>query len=154
MHGDERPLELAQSWASVAIGWSHRISVTSQEIDRPFSYPSRTQDHMGTRRDHPILTALGLLVLVAALVLVAPGALLTFAFEHVLRLHLDLTQRWTWAIAVSVVAACAMSLRSRRGSGGAGRYMLLALVASAVVLVARFGTHARWAVEMLREYAP
>jgi hypothetical protein len=34
---------------------------------------------MGTRRDHPLLTAVGLLVLFAAVVLVAPGTLLTFA---------------------------------------------------------------------------
>jgi hypothetical protein len=39
---------------------------------------------MGTRRDHPLLAALGLLVLFAALVLVAPGALATFAAERLL----------------------------------------------------------------------
>jgi hypothetical protein len=33
------------------------------------------------RRDHPLLTAVGILVLFMALVLVAPGALVTFAFE-------------------------------------------------------------------------
>ena len=37
---------------------------------------------MSTRRDHPILTAVGLLVLFFALVAVAPGAVLTFAVEH------------------------------------------------------------------------
>ena len=118
------------------------------------SVPVSLFSSMGTRRDHPLLAALGLLVLVAALVFVAPGALLTFAVERLLRLRLDLTQRWTWAIASSVVLACVMSLRSRRGSDGAGRYMLLAVVVSAVVLVARFGMHAQWAAEMLRAYVP
>jgi hypothetical protein len=106
------------------------------------------------RRDHPILEALGILVLAMALVAVAPGALVTFAAEHVLRLHLDVGQRWTWAVASSVVAACLLALRSRRGSDGVGRYMLLAAMTSAVVLVARFGMHARWAAEMLRSYMP
>ncbi|HWZ89047.1 MAG TPA: hypothetical protein VNW92_09355 [Polyangiaceae bacterium] len=109
---------------------------------------------MSTRRDHPILEAVGILVLFTALVAVAPGALLTFAFEHVLRLTLDVGQRWTWAMASSVVAACVMALRSRRGTDGLGQYMLLATVASAVVLTARFGMHARWATEMLRAYVP
>ncbi|MEO7037385.1 MAG: hypothetical protein ABI548_25745 [Polyangiaceae bacterium] len=109
---------------------------------------------MSTRRDHPLLEAIGLTVLFFGLVAVAPGALFTFAFEHLLRIQLDLGQRWTWAIASSVVAACVMSLRSRRGSDGLARYVLIASVASAVVLVARFGTHARWASEMLREYVP
>ncbi len=118
------------------------------------SVPVSLFSSMGTRRDHPLRAALGLLVLVAALVFVAPGALLTFAAERCLRLHLDVGQRWTWAIAVSVVAACAMSLRSRRGSDGLGRYALLAAVASAVVLAARFGAHSPWASEMLSEYVP
>jgi hypothetical protein len=109
---------------------------------------------MGTRRDHPVLAALGLLVLVAALVLVAPGALLTFAAERLLRLRFDVSQRWTWAVASSVLLACVMALRSRRGSDGLGRYMLLATTVSAVMLVARFGVHSRWAAEMLREYVP
>jgi len=95
---------------------------------------------MITCRDNPILEALGILVLFMALVAVAPGALLTFAFERIFRLHLEVGQRW--AIAVSVVAACVMALRSRHGSDGLARYMLLAAMASAVVLVARFGTHA------------
>ena len=90
---------------------------------------------MGTRRDHPLLTALGLLVLFMALVFVAPGALLTLAVERLLRLRLDLTQRWAWAVASSVVLACAMAWRSR---DGLGRYALLAAVASAAVLAARF----------------
>ena len=54
---------------------------------------------MSTRRDHPILEALGVVALFMALVAVAPGALLTFAAEHLLRLNLDVGQRWTWAIA-------------------------------------------------------
>ncbi|MEO8901150.1 MAG: hypothetical protein ABI488_05705 [Polyangiaceae bacterium] len=109
---------------------------------------------MTTRRDHPVLEALGVTVLFFALVAIAPGAILTFAFEHLLHAELDVGQRWTWAIASSVVAACVMALRSRRGSDGLGRYVLVAVVASAVVLVARFGTHARWASVMLREYVP
>ncbi|MEO7032869.1 MAG: hypothetical protein ABI548_03475 [Polyangiaceae bacterium] len=109
---------------------------------------------MTTRRDHPVLEALGLIVLFFALVAVAPGGLITFAVEHFLRVRLDVGQRWTWAIASSVVAACAMSLLSRRGSDGLGRYVLIAVVASAVVLVARFGVHAKWAAEMLSEYVP
>jgi hypothetical protein len=32
--------------------------------------------------------------------------------------------------------------------------MLLAVVTSAVMLVARFGMHVRWAGEMLNEFAP
>ena len=102
----------------------------------------------------PLLAAVGLLVLCAALVLVAPGALFVFAAEHVVSLRLDLGQRWTWAIAVSSVAACVMSLLSRRVAEGFARYMLLALIASALVLVARFGMHTRWAAEMLRAYVP
>jgi len=109
---------------------------------------------MSTRRNHPVLEALGILVLFMALIAVAPGALITFALEHVLRLELDVGQRWTWAIAVSVVLACVMAWRSRLGSDGLTRYMLLATVASAVVLTARFGVHGRWAAEMLREYVP
>ena len=93
-------------------------------------------------------------MLAEALVFVAPGALLTFAAEYLVRLDLDVAQRWTWAIASSVVAACAMSLCSRRGSDGLGRYMMLALVVSAVVLTARFGMHARWAAGMLHAYVP
>lgn len=116
--------------------------------------PRVSREQMSTRRDHPLLEAIGLTVLFFGLVAVAPGALFTFAFEHLLRIQLDLGQRWTWAIASSVVAACVMSLRSRRGSDGLARYVLIASVASAVVLVARFGTHARWASEMLREYVP
>jgi hypothetical protein len=104
-----------------------------------------------TRRGHPLLAALGLLVLAAALVLVAPGALLTFAFEHFFRLHLDVGQRWTWALTSSVLLACVMALRSR---DGLSRYALLAAVASAAVLAARFGAHARWAAEILREFVP
>jgi hypothetical protein len=94
-------------------------------------------------------------VLFFALIAVAPGALLTFVVEHFLHARLDVGQRWTWAIASSVVAACAMALRSRRGSHGFGRYVPIASVASvasAVVLVARFGVHARWPAEMLSEY--
>jgi hypothetical protein len=104
-----------------------------------------------TRRDRPLLTALGLLVLFMALVLVAPGAVVTFAVERLLRLRFDLTQRWTWAVASSVVLACVMALRSR---DKLGRYALLAAVASTAVVMARFGMHARWAAEMLREYVP
>jgi hypothetical protein len=121
------------------------------ELSPPVTYPP---PEMTTRRDHPVLEALAIVVLFMALVAVAPGALSTFAFEHVLRLNLDVGQRWTWAVTSSVIAACFMSLRSRRGSDGLGRYMLLAAVASAVVLAARFGIHARWASEMLSAYAP
>jgi uncharacterized membrane protein len=109
---------------------------------------------MSTRRDHPILEALGLIVLFGALVAIAPGAALTFVLEHFFRAELGIAQRWTWAICSSAVAACAMAWRSRRGSDGLGRYMLVAVVASAVVMVARFGVHARWAGEMLRAYIP
>ena len=98
--------------------------------------------HMGARRDRPLLAAVGILVLFAALVLVPPSALLTFVVERALRLHLGVGQPSTWAIASSVVAACSMSLRSRRGSDGHGRHALLAVVVSAAVLAARFGTHA------------
>ena len=102
-----------------------------------------------TGRDHPLLAA-GLMVFVA-LVLVAPGALVAFAAERLLRLGFDLTQFWAWAVGSSVVTACAMAPRSR---DGLGPYRLLAVMTSAVVLAARFGTHSRWAAEMLREYVP
>ncbi|MEO7034033.1 MAG: hypothetical protein ABI548_09125 [Polyangiaceae bacterium] len=101
-----------------------------------------------------ILEALGLVALFFALVAVAPGALLTFAIEHLFRVQLDVGRRWTRAIASRAVAACVMSLRSRRGSDGLGRNMVLAVVVPAVVLVARFALHARWASELLREYVP
>jgi hypothetical protein len=133
---------LASRLSSRASCWCFRSSPSLSRI--------RVQQ-MTTRRDHPILTALGLLMLFAALVLVAPGALLTFAAERLLWLHLDVGQRWTWAVASSVVLACAMAWRSR---DGLGRYALLAAVASAGVMVARFGTHARWAAEMLHAYVP
>jgi amino acid permease len=109
---------------------------------------------MSTRRDHPVLEALGLIVLFGAMVAVAPGALLTQVFEHLVRARLDAGQRWTWAIASSAVIACAMAWRSRSAADGFGRYMLVAVTVSAVVLVARFGMHERWASEMLRAYAP
>jgi hypothetical protein len=104
-----------------------------------------------TRRDNPLLTAVGLLVLFTALVLVAPGALLTFLFEHLCRIQLDVGQRWTRGIGSSAVAANAMPWRSR---DGLGRYMLLAVVALAAVLVARFGVHARWVAKMLGAHVP
>lgn len=103
---------------------------------------------MGTRRD-PLLTAVGLLVLFAALVLVAPGTLVTFAVEDAFRRHLDVGQRWTWAVASSVVLVCVMAVHSREGRG---RYALLVAVASAAVLAARLRTHAQMAGEMLSEY--
>lgn len=106
------------------------------------------------RRDHPVLEAIGIVVFFGALVAAAPGALLTFAVEHVVRAELDTTQRWTWAIGSSVMGACAMSWRSRRGHEGLGRYMLVAVATAAFVMIARFGTHARWASEMLGAYVP
>jgi hypothetical protein len=137
---------LAARWASPLCS-SFRRACASRRSHKP----SRIRLRQMTRRDHPILEAIGLLVLAAALVFVAPGALLTFAVEHVFRLRLDVGQRWTWAVASSVLLACAMALRSR---DGLGRYALLAAVASAVVMVARFGAHSRCAAELLRAYAP
>lgn len=98
---------------------------------------------------HPLLTALGIVELLGMLVAVAPGALLVFAVERLLRLRLDLTQRWAWAVASSVVLARAMAWRSR---DGLGRYALLAAVASAAVLAARFGTHSPWVAKMPSAY--
>ena len=40
---------------------------------------------MSTRRDHAILEAMLVIVLLAALVAVAPGAILTFASKHLAR---------------------------------------------------------------------
>jgi hypothetical protein len=134
------------------MGQSSATAVVLPRAGLPVDFVSAPK-HMGTRR-HPVLEAMGIIVLFGALVFVAPGALITFAFEHILRLNLDVEQRWTWAIAVSAVAACIMALRSRRGSDGVGRYMIFAVLASSVVLVARFGMHAHWAAEMLREYVP
>jgi hypothetical protein len=51
---------------------------------------------MSTRRDHPVLEAIGLVVLFGALVAVAPGAVLTFTVEHFFHAELDTAQRWTW----------------------------------------------------------
>lgn len=109
---------------------------------------------MSTRRDHPLLEAIGAVVLFGALVAAAPGALLTFAAEHLVRAELSTVQRWTWAIGSSVFGACSMSWHSRRSHDGFGHYMLMAVAAAASVLVARFGAHAQWAGEMLRAYVP
>src|ERR1700690_3199022 len=92
---------------------------------RSLPRPLRIRLQHMARRDHPVLEALGILVVFMALIALAPGALLTFAAERLLRLRLDLTQRWTWAAASSVVLACFMAWRSR---DGLGRYALLAAV--------------------------
>ncbi|MEO7036594.1 MAG: hypothetical protein ABI548_21790 [Polyangiaceae bacterium] len=107
-----------------------------------------------SRRDHPVLEALGVLALFGALVAIAPGAVLTFAAEHLLHAPLDVGQRWTFAVAGSATTACVMAWRSRSGWDGSGRYMLLAVMTSAALLVARFGVHAAWAAAMLREFVP
>ncbi len=89
---------------------------------------------MGARRD-PLLTAVGLLVPFGALLLVAPGTLVTSVADRFLRLRFALTQCWAWAVGSSVVTACAMALRSR---DGLGLYRLLAVMTSGVVLAAGF----------------
>jgi len=88
-------------------------------------------ESMSTRRDHPILEAIGTVVLIGVLVAIAPGAVLTFAAERFLPLRLNATQRWTWAVASSVIASSVIAWRSR---DGLGRNMRLAVVAPAVVL--------------------
>jgi hypothetical protein len=107
-----------------------------------------------SRRDHPILEALGATVLIVALVASAPGALGTFAFEHALRLRLDVGQRWTFAVSSSVLLACGFAWRSRTGWDGAGRYFVVSFATAAAVLVMRFGFRAAWAAEFFTAYLP
>jgi hypothetical protein len=107
-----------------------------------------------SRRDHPVLEALGATVLVLAFVATAPGALATFAVEHALGVPLELGQRWTFALAASVLAAVAFCLRSRAGWDGFGQYMLLSAATAAVLFVTRFGFHADWAASFFSAYIP
>jgi hypothetical protein len=111
---------------------------------------------MATRRDHPILETLGLLVLFGVLVLISPGALVVFVVEHTLQLSLDLGQRWTFAVAVSLVVASVFCLRSRSRYGwdGAGAYTFLAVLVAGFVFVARWGFHSPWAAAFIAAYMP
>jgi hypothetical protein len=94
------------------------------------------------------------MVLVLALVAAAPGALATFAVERTFYPALELGQRWTFALASSVLLACASCVCSRTGWDGFGRYMLLSTATTAVLLVFRFGFHARWAAAFFAAYIP
>lgn len=107
-----------------------------------------------SRRDHPVLEALGATVMFLALVATAPGALATFAAEHAFRVPLELGQRWTFALAASVLAAVAFCLHSNRGWDGLARYMLVSAATAAVLFVARFGFHAGWAASFFAAYVP
>jgi hypothetical protein len=107
-----------------------------------------------TKRDHTVLDALGGVVIFFALVAIAPGALVTFAVEHLFGLRLEIGQRWTFAVAASVLIACVFCLRSRSGWGGAYVYMLLSTALAGTLLVCHFGFHAEWAAALFTTYRP
>lgn len=106
----------------------------------------------GQRRSGGVLEAFGVVAVGFALVLAAPGALATFAVAAALGLSLDLGQRWTFAVASSVLALVALCASS--GWRGFTRYLTLSLAVSFVVLVARSGFKAEWAIELFRFYRP
>ncbi len=98
------------------------------------------------------LEALGIAALALVLALVSPGAFATFAFANVSGVVLDVGQRWTFAVASSVVAVVALCFVS--GARGFLRYLMLATTVSFVVLVARFGFRADWAVAFFEYFRP
>jgi hypothetical protein len=114
------------------------------------------REKMPSRRDHSVLDIIGLLVLAAALVLISPGAIATFAFEHAFRVPLDVGQRWTFAVAASVAMAsfCCIRSRSRYGWNGAGTYTVFAFLTAGAMCVARWGFHSTWAAEFFTAYIP
>ncbi|MBI3201575.1 MAG: hypothetical protein HYZ29_08535 [Myxococcales bacterium] len=98
------------------------------------------------------LEALGIVALAFVLALLSPGAVATFLFAKAAGVALDLGQRWTFAVASSlvvVVALCAMS-----GARGFLRYLTISMAVSFVLLVARFGFQAAWAVALFEYYRP
>jgi hypothetical protein len=129
-----------------AAGPAHRFSIV-------LSPPS---SKMSTRRDRPILEAIGSVVLSSALIAIAPGR------PHHLchRARVPARPRPRRRAALGVGGRVGRGRRVRDGLALALRcdrldlYMLVAVVVSAVVLTARFGVHARREREMLREHVP
>jgi hypothetical protein len=111
-------------------------------------------EDMSRRDQHPVIEALGAMVLFMALVAAAPGAVGTFIVEHAFQVPLDVGQRWTFALGSSVLMACASCLRSRAGWDGFGTYMLLSSSTAAALFVSRFGLHSAWAVALFAAYMP
>lgn len=103
------------------------------------------------RRD-TALEAVGIVAFVFAIALISPGALATFATARVLGLLLDIGQRWTFAVSSSVLAAAALC--AILGWQGLARYLMLSAAVSFLVLVARFGLRAEWAIAFFEFYRP
>lgn len=103
------------------------------------------------RRD-TALEAIGIVAVAFMLALISPGAVATFAFAQLFGVWLELGQRWAFAVGASLLvlmAFCALS-----GARGFMRYLTLSLVVSFVVLVARFGFLADWALAFFEFYRP
>jgi hypothetical protein len=107
-----------------------------------------------SKRDHPVLETLGVMVLFLVLVAAAPGALATFAVERAFGAQLELGQRWTFALASSVLLALGFAVCSRTGWDGVSRYTMLSFATAAVLSVARFGFRAAWAAAFFAAYVP
>lgn len=102
------------------------------------------------RRSGGVLEAFGIVAIGFVLLLAAPGALATFGVATAFGLSLDLGQRWTFAVASSFLVLVAFCLVS--GGRGFMRYLVLSLTVSFVVLVARYGFIADWAVAFFEFY--
>lgn len=96
--------------------------------------------------------AVGIATFFLSLVLVAPGAVATFAAAHAFDVALDVGQRWTFAVAVSVAVIIAGCLAS--AWQGLVRYLVLSLALSFALFVLRFGVRAEWAVAFFEYFRP
>ncbi len=109
---------------------------------------ARTDVHHHNATAEGAVAGVGLTLLLFGAVLVAPGALLVFEADRVLRLALDRGQLWTFAGVTTTLLIGTLAAAARDLGVGLRRHTLIALAVTALVLVARFGFHADWPREL------
>lgn len=114
---------------------------------------SKTVIHHRNATAEGAAMGLVLVVVLAAAVLASPGALVVFVVDRLLDLALDAAQLWTFAVLVSLGLFAVLAVTARGTSAGLSRFLLVALAASVLMIVARFGFHAEWPRDLWRAFA-
>lgn len=104
---------------------------------------------MNSDDEHSSLGSLvALTIIVFGAVLVCPGVLLTFAIECAFGVRLDRAQLWTFGALSSAGILVTFSVHAGSAARGFVRYSLVALATAAFMLLARYGLHSEWPIQM------
>lgn len=93
-------------------------------------------------------------VLLGAAILVVPGMVVLGLINRMLTLNLDVAQLWTFSILFTIVGYGIIAIRKRSAMAGFKRYLLIASITLAFVLVSFFGFKAAWPILLLQGFFP